>query len=330
MNFAYWRFGPIPGGILVNTSQREYNARIHRAQDFIEKHLEQPLLLEDIARAAHFSPFHFHRIYHAMTGETIYQFILRIRLERAASNLCQRLGEPVTNIALDLGFSSSATFARAFKARFGLSASEYRRQHLRKNCKTQGKASKEPVGDFSYSGHVDSDINPRRKMMNSVKPRSIEVKEVAARQIAYVRHVGPYAGDEALFGRLFSTVTNWAGARSLLGRPDVEYIAIYHDDPEVTAPENLRISVGVTVPAGTPAAGEVSLLDIPAGRYICAGFEIDASEFGAAWQYVCGEYLPQSGWQPGDGPCYESYLNDCREHPQHKHIVEIRMSVKPL
>lgn len=313
-----------------NTSQREYNARIHRAQDYIEKHLEQPLPLEEIARAAHFSPFHFHRVYHAMTGETIYQFILRIRLERAASNLCQRSTDPVTNIALDLGFSSSATFARAFKARFGLSASEYRRQHLRKNRKTQGKESKESTGDSPYSARVDSDINPRRIEMKSVKPLSIEVKELAARQVAYVRHVGPYAGDEALFGRLFATVKNWAGPRGLLGSPDIEHIAIYHDDPGVTAPQQLRISVGVTVPAGTPAAGEVSLLDIPAGRYICARFEIDASEFGAAWQYVCGEYLPQSGWQPGDGPCYESYLNDCREHPQHKHLVEIRMSVKPL
>ncbi|MFT3847835.1 MAG: AraC family transcriptional regulator [Propionivibrio sp.] len=313
-----------------NISQREYKARIHRAQDFIEKNLDQPLALEDIAGAAHFSPFHFHRVYHAMTGETIYQFILRIRLERAASNLCQRPAEPVTNIALDLGFSSPATFARAFKAKFGLSASEYRRHHLRKNCKAQGKASKALQDGGPYSAKVDVDINPRRKTMNSVKPRSIEIKELAARQVAYVRHVGPYAGDEALFGRLFSTATNWADARGLLSRPGMECVAIYHDDPEVTAPDKLRLSVGVTVPAGTPAAGEVNLLELPGGRYLCALFEIGASEFGAAWQYVCGEYLPQSGWQPGDGPCYESYLNDCREHPQGKHLVEIRLSVKPL
>ena len=313
-----------------NNSQREYNARIHRAQDFIEKHLDQPLSLEEIAQAAHFSPFHFHRVYHAMTGETIYQFILRIRLERAASNLCQRATDPVTNIALDLGFSSSATFARAFKARFGLSASEYRRHYLRKNCKTQGKGSKEPPDASPYSAWVDSDTNPRRIEMNTVKPLSIEVNELAARQLAYVRHVGPYAGDEALFRRLLTKAETWAGARGLLGRPDIEHIAIYHDDAEVTVPANLRISVGVTVPAGTQPTGEVSLLEIPAGRFVCARFEIDASEFGAAWQYVCGEYLPQSGWQPGDGPCYESYLNDSREHPQHKHLVEIRMSVKPL
>lgn len=64
-----------------------------------------------------------------------------------------------------------------------------------------------------------------------------------------------------MFGRLFATVGNWAGAHGLLGRPDIEYIAIYHDDPEVTAPENLRISVGVTVLPDTSVTGEVSLLE---------------------------------------------------------------------
>lgn len=69
--------------------RREYAARIHRAQDFIEKNLGSSLQLEAIAGAAHFSPFHFHRLYTAMTGETLYQFIQRIRLERAASRLLQ-------------------------------------------------------------------------------------------------------------------------------------------------------------------------------------------------------------------------------------------------
>ena len=315
---------------MIDNSRREYNARIHRAQDFIEKHLDRPLVLDEIAAAAHFSPFHFHRIYHAMTGETVYQFILRVRLERAASNLCQCPAEPVTNIALDFGFSSSATFARAFKGFFGVSASEYRREYLRKNRKTQRKASK--VGDdaSSYSVPVDIDINHRREMMSQVKPQSIGVQDLEARHVAYARHVGPYAGDEALFRRLDGQVMAWIGARGLLGNPGMEHVAIYHDDPEVTAPEKLRISVGVTVPAGIAASGEIGLLELPAGKYVCARFEIDASEFGAAWQYLCGDYLPQSGWQPGDGPCYECYLNEPREHPQRKHVFEIRMSVKPL
>ena len=100
--------------------KREYFSRIHRAQDFIEENLSRTLALEEIARAACFSPYHFHRLYTAITGESIYQFILRIRLERAASRLCRQPPEPVTTIAFGLGFSSSATFARAFKGFFGL------------------------------------------------------------------------------------------------------------------------------------------------------------------------------------------------------------------
>ena len=100
--------------------RNEYLSRIHRAQDFIEKNLAQKLTLEEIAHAASFSPYHFHRIFSAITGETLYQFILRLRLEKAAGLLCQDVDRPVTDIALDVGFGSSATFARAFLAAFGM------------------------------------------------------------------------------------------------------------------------------------------------------------------------------------------------------------------
>jgi len=75
------------------------------------------LRLEDLARVARLSAFHFHRLYRAMTGESLYQFILRLRLEKAAGRLLAEPAEPVTNIALDCGFGSSAAFARAFKSR---------------------------------------------------------------------------------------------------------------------------------------------------------------------------------------------------------------------
>lgn len=310
--------------------RREYLARIHRAQDYIEENLGEALVLETIAQAANFSPFHFHRLYTALTGETLYQFILRVRLERAASALYSKPHEAVTTIAIDLGFSSSATFARAFKAAFGVSASEYRRAALSKQCKTLGKDGKESAPGGRYAAAVNSDSKPWSETMKSVQPKSIEVKDLPAKHLAYVRHVGPYAGDAALFERLFNTVFSWAGPRGLFLPGQSEVITIYHDNPEITDQDKLRVSAGITVAPGTPVGGGVGLLEIPAGKYVCAQFEIDVSEFGAAWAAVCVDWLPQSGWQPGDGPCYECCLNDHRQHPQGKFIVEIRMSVKPL
>jgi AraC family transcriptional regulator len=310
--------------------KKEYFARIHRAQDYIEENLGHSLQLDEIARAACFSPYHFHRLYTAMTGETLYQFIQRIRLERAASRLCRQPHESVTMIAIDLGFSSSATFARAFRSAFGMSASEYKRANHSKDRKTLGNIGKVSGAEGGYPELVDFDMTNRRNFMSSIQTKSIEVKNLEARHLAYVRHVGRYAGDADLFGKLFGKVFSWAGPRGLFVPGKTEAITVYHDDPEITAEDRLRISVGLTVPPATSCSGDVSLLEIPAGQYVCAIFEIDVSEYAAAWDVVCADWLPQSGWQPGDGPCYECYLNDPQQHPQGKHIVEIRMSVKPL
>lgn len=310
--------------------RKEYFARIHCAQDYIEENLSRPLLLEEIARAAHFSPYHFHRLYTAITGEPLYQFIQRIRLERAAARLRANPSESVTSIAIDLGFGSSASFARAFRASFGLSASAYRKSDISKQGKTNGKDRNAPENDAQYAAQVDFDTINRSKKMKSVQPKSIQVEDLSAKPFAYVRHVGPYAGNSGLFERLFHTVLSWAGPRGLFRPPQSELICMYHDNPEITEQDKLRISVGITVPPGTESSGEIGVLEIPAGKYVCAQFEIALNEYAAAWHSVCAQWLPQSGWQPGDGPCYECCLNDAKQHPEGKHIIEIRMSVKPL
>lgn len=313
--------------------RREYFARIHRAQDYIENNLAGPLSLEQVARAANFSPFHFHRIYLAVTGETLYHFIQRIRLERAASVLRLRPDQSITSIALDHGFGSSATFARAFKAFFGVSAGEFRRGANGKIGKTLGKFGKEAPDGVPYASPFAFDTHDKRSatmnQMNAVQPKSIEVRDMPAKSLAYVRHVGPYAGDMALFGRLWDELSRWAMPRDLFKPPQTEVITVYHENPEITPEEKLRISFGITVPDRTPVSGTIGLMEIPAGKYVCALFEIDVSEYVQAW-ILSGDWLPQNGWQPGDGPCYESYLNDPCKHPQNKHIVEIRINVSPL
>ena len=159
---------------------------------------------------------------------------------------------------------------------------------------------------------------------------SIEVRDLPAKTFAYLRHVGPYAGNNELFEGLWGRFFAWAGPRGLFRPNESEAITIYHDNPDITAEEKLRISLGITVPPGTPPGGEIALLEIPAGQYVCARFEIGSADFGAAWNTVMGEWMPQSGWQPDDNPSYECYLNDPKQHPEGKHLFEIRIGVRPL
>ncbi|MGC4000293.1 MAG: AraC family transcriptional regulator [Anaeromyxobacter sp.] len=263
----------------------EYLARIHRVQDHIERHLTGELRLEDLARVACFSPFHFSRIYAAVTGETLREFILRLRVERAAAQLRTRPEQSVTGIALDCGFGGSAAFARAFRAAFGVTASDWRKQG--KALRKPGEADRSPgqvspgaaayvagVGEAPDGPEVAGDGGVSMKAVKTKAADEVKVVERPATTIAYVRHVGPYAGDAALFQRLFGRVYQWAGPRGLVG-PDAP-VAIYHDNPGVTAPEKLRLSVGIPVPAGTAPERDVGMMELPAGRYVAARYELES------------------------------------------------------
>lgn len=319
-------------------SRSEYAARLNRVVDHIEAHLGEELRLDELARVACFSPFHFHRVFAAWTGETLHQHILRLRLERAASQLVHEPRKSVTAIALDCGFGGSAAFARAFRAAYGVSATAWRAGE-RKNCKPIRKDRKAAPAPGSYGGCEPSadglrcavrPQEPTPMTTQTVRPLSVRVEDLPATPLAYVRHIGPYAGDAALFGRLFGQVTRWAGARGLLG-PEARLVAIYHDSPEITAPEHLRTSVGVTVPAGTRPEGEVGVMELPGGRCAVFAFELSVEEYGGAWQHVYGEWLPESGYAPDDRPCYERYavVAPGEADPQ-RMSVEIVAPVRPL
>lgn len=288
----------------------EYLARIHRVQDHIERHLGEELRLEELARVACFSPFHFHRIYAAVTGETIREFVARLRLERAASTLLRFPGRSVTEIALDAGFGGSAAFARAFRAAYGTTASAFR-----KTGKAVRKPSKEPAAGERYGREVGAPDGPaaeRRDATVNANERKkaadeIRVADLPAFTVAYVRHVGPYAGQPKLFERLFEQVGRFAGPRGLIG-PDTRWLAIYHDDPDITPPEKLRVSACLSVPAGTVGERDVNVMEIPAGRSAVGRFTVrEQGDYGAIWNWLMGDWLPSSGYQPDERPCYEVY-----------------------
>jgi AraC family transcriptional regulator len=86
-------------------ARNEYMARINRVIDHIDRNIGKDLSLEELARVAHFSRFHFHRIFHALVGETLNTFIQRLRLERAANQLTDNPKKSITAVGLDCGFS---------------------------------------------------------------------------------------------------------------------------------------------------------------------------------------------------------------------------------
>src|SRR5262245_40475030 len=108
--------------------QQTYRQRILRVQLFIEDHLDEELTLDRLARIAHFSRYHFHRIFKALVGEPVNEHVRRLRLEAAAVVL-KTTDRGVLEIALAAGYDTHESFTRAFRQMFGVSPSQFRAEN---------------------------------------------------------------------------------------------------------------------------------------------------------------------------------------------------------
>ena len=209
-------------------SRLEYDRRVNRVIDHIRAHLDEPLTLEGLARLAAFSPCHFGRVFKAMTGETLFEFVHRARIEGAARALLARPGQSVLEIALDHGFSSAAAFARAFRERFDMSATEWRAAHHRNSGTEVRNARKAGPRAGSHTS---------RKRAVEEPAMSIRVTELPPYHVAYMRYVDPYGahGIPELWGRF----GKWMDAHGSAGAGRIT-IGVGYDDPRITAAEKCR------------------------------------------------------------------------------------------
>ena len=157
----------------------------------------------------------------------------------------------------------------------------------------------------------------------------VSIEKFPPMELAYIRHVGPYMGDGALFERLWGKLLSWAQPRGLFNPPETRMLCLYHDNPEITEGDKLRLSVSISVPEGTDVDGEVGSMSLEGGTYVVARFELDETQYGEAWQWVYGSWLPSSGYQPADGAPFEHYPEPTPKEDGTM-TVEICVPVKPL
>jgi len=114
------------GRIVGDTTFR----RLIRARDFLAGEYTNPVRLEDAAREARLSPFHFQRLFSSVFGESPHEFMTRLRMETAL-RLLEDGDMPVTDVCLEIGYVSLGSFSARFAARVGQSPSQYRRNSRR-------------------------------------------------------------------------------------------------------------------------------------------------------------------------------------------------------
>jgi len=264
---------------------RDYRERVNRVIFHIERRLEEPLVLEDLAKVACFSPFHFHRVFAAFTGEPLGDFVRRLRLERAAQALLH-LDAAVTEIALAAGYDTPSAFGRAFAARFGTSPSDYRKRS-------------EP-GRLLGPRPLDLATQTEEE---SMKP---EIRTTEPMPVIFARRTGPYR-DAA--GEAFGAVCGFAGPRGLIG-PSSRMIGISHDDPHVTEESKFRYDACITVDRDVKVEGEIGAKTIVGGKYAVFLHVGPYELFQKTYDNIFKAWLPASGVQLREEPCFELYLTD--------------------
>ena len=294
---------------------RSYTARVNRVMDHIEAHLDETLDLHALAGIAQLSPFHFHRLFQALTGETLADRVRRRRLEVAAGRLLMRPDSTALEIALDVGFNSAEAFTRAFRGHFGVTPTSWRRggylawaeRHavaLRKIRQGDRKAYQAVMDAFLQDtelwppGHV-----PRAKG----DKMDVEIKTLPDTRVAYLRHVGPYGGSG--IAAAWQRFAAWCAQAGLM-QPRRRMFGVCLDDPTITPPEKCRYDCAVEVGADFVPHGEIGIETVAGGRYACGRFTGVAAEVRDAWNKLVVDWLPKSRYQPDDRPALEIYEPD--------------------
>ena len=286
-------------------TRQDWRQRIERAMRLMEAQLDEDLSLAEIAGAAHFSPYHFHRVFTGMTGESVMACRRRLRLARAAHRLAYGTA-PVTEVALEAGFEAPDAFGRAFKAAYDVTPSTWR---------SQRRDRAQPTGFL--------ELLPPIKEWCPME-LSVTVKQLPAIRVACVRHVGPYDACEPAWTKLCQLV----GRYGLFG-PHTRMIGVGHDDPSITPPDKIRYDACLTVPddfAGTP---ELPVAVIGGGEYATAVVKGPYTNLAPAFAYVCGVWGPDSGREFAGAPSIEFYVNDPKSTPPEKLLTEICVPLTP-
>jgi DNA gyrase inhibitor GyrI/AraC-like DNA-binding protein len=281
----------------------------------VSENLAEPLDLETLARLAHFSPFHFHRIFRSIVGEPLHTFVRRLRLEKAVSQMRYGPQKTLTEIALTCGFSSSSDFSRAFKQVYGFSP----RQQSRARFLEESKIRQDLLANAGY--HLG-------KLPGPENPDGFRVRVLGrpAQPIAYVRVVGGYNAEKILGG--FDRLMKWGEPRGLV--PGAQLLGMSRDDPEITPMKKYRFDWCLALPAGFVADRQVSTTVISANRFATLHCDGDIYKVDRAWQYLFRCWLPRSGYQPTHDAAMEVFRKHPMEYGWDKFDIDCCLPVKRL
>ncbi len=278
-------------------SQR-YEDRLRRVVRYIHDNPAGDLSLDRLAEVAAMSRFHWHRVYHAMTGETCADTVRRIRLHRA-SHWLVHTDATVEQVAARAGYDNVKSFARAFRAAYGATPLAFRKAGL--------------TGD-----------TPLLLRKGTKSMYTVTIQDLPAQRLAGIKHSGPFAQIGAAYEQLSAVFTSrglWPQARGM--------VAVYYDDPNATPEAQLRSLAALRVSDSFDSPDDLTTSTLASGRHAVLRLQGPYTGLPAAYQYLYGAWLGETGEEPADAPSFESYLNSPTDTAPADLLTDICMPLGP-
>jgi len=262
---------------------------VRRTVREIQRHLDDPPDFRALAASAFVSPYHFHRIFSAMVGESPRELGRRLRLERAAYRL-RDTDAAVADVAGEAGYETPEAFIKSFVAEFEVPPSAFR---------SSGRAC---LGIRARCGvhYVDGGFTVFHPVHRGGPDMKVEAVEMPSQRVAAVRHVGPYWQIGKAFGELMPR----AQALGVTGLG----VAAFLDDQEAVPEEELRSVAGVLVPLDAEI-GELDEFWLPGGRFLKTEYLGHPSGLPQAWARLYREHIPDGGYELRDEITFEVYVS---------------------
>ncbi|WP_428772559.1 AraC family transcriptional regulator [Vibrio sp.] len=259
--------------------------RIKRVCDYIDRHLDQRLSLDVLSQVACCSKYHFHRVFKASVGVSAVQYVQLARLRRASFRLAFETQFSVLDIALEAKFDSHEAFSRAFNRQFAVTPSQFRR--------SPDWLSWHSVFTFQLPNAGEHHMD-------------VSLVDMPPQQLAVIEHYG----DPKRVLETAAKFIEWRKSTGLSPLDNSKTFGIPYSDPAETPEEEFRFDICGTIDGDVPDnAFGVKSGWLPGGRFAVARHFGSHDNIGDTVYALYRQWLPESGEQLRDFPCFFHYHN---------------------
>ena len=252
---------------------------VNEAINYIMTNIENDISLDDVADYCHISKFHFSRIFKEETGESVYAFIKRVKLEQSAFRLKIDKNRSITEISMDYGYSSS-NYSSAFRQHHNMSPVQFRKNIFEKSAN---------VSEFNMHGEVFLSFEECNA--------NIEIMNMPEYRVLFERNFGDYNNLS------FDWCSFTMKYKDLISE-DTIFIERTFDDPSVTDVNKCMYDICLTIPNDIEC--ENSYI-IDSGKYLVYHFNDHVSKIYYCYQSIFYNWLPNSKYTIDKRYSYDIY-----------------------